>query len=91
MAKISAAEWIRTVIVMISLGTAGLIAYKNLEAQVDINTLRIKEECARSAAIDKIQDGRERQMGVDVAEIKKDISYMSKQLEQLVTELRRTP
>ena len=96
MAKMTAAEWIRTVILLASFTGGGLWAYKNLEAQVGDNTQnithnaqRVEEECARSTAIDKIQDGRERQMAIDVTGIKKDISYMREKLGELVTELRK--
>ena len=92
----TAKEWIRTVILLVSFTTGGVLAYNDVVKAVgdnakDIahNKQRVEEECARSLAIDKLQDGRERQMAIDVTGIKKDISYMREKLGELVTELRK--
>jgi len=96
MAKMTASEWVRTAILIARFAGGGLWAYKDLEFQVGVNvqdiahnTQTIEEECTRSQAVDAIQDGRERQMAIDVTGITRDISYMSKKLEELVTELRK--
>ena len=100
--KMSAAEWIRTVILVVAFVGGGLFAYKNLEAQVGVNTRDINhlnqglaEERTRSQAVDKESDARGRkmvdsvgEMAIALGKVETQVSSMSRQVTELVQEIR---
>ena len=96
MAKMTAAEWIRTITPLIVIAAAVLVSHTRLDGKVESLEKRLEAECSRSQTIDSAQDSAQRQAQLSVVEMKTDIRYIKESVahnadtqQEILTELRK--
>ena len=95
MAKMSAGEWIKIVVIIGTCYTGIIGSHYRQENSINQYNLRLSqveqrlaEEVTRSKMFDQVEDSRGRQMEVALARIETQMGQLTARVAELITELR---